>query len=94
MSAPKEGVVLVGAKPTMNYVLATVIQFNQGAERVIIKARGRAISKAVDTAEITRLRFLAGQVEVQEVRIGTEKVGEPGKERSVSTIEIVLVRKT
>ncbi|MCD6510309.1 MAG: DNA-binding protein Alba [Thermoprotei archaeon] len=93
MSAPKEGVVLVGAKPTMNYVLATVIQFNQGAEKVIIKARGRAISKAVDTAEITRLRFLAGQVDVSEVRIGTEKVGEPGKERSVSTIEIVLTRK-
>ncbi len=93
MSAQKEGVVLVGAKPTMNYVLATVIQFNQGADRVIIKARGRAISKAVDTAEITRLRFLAGQIEVKEVRIGTEKVGEPGKERSVSTIEIILERK-
>lgn len=93
MSAPKEGVVLIGAKPTMNYVLATVIQFNQGAERVIIKARGRAISKAVDTAEITRLRFLSGQIEVKEVRIGTEKVGEPGKERSVSTIEIILERK-
>ncbi|RLF25145.1 MAG: DNA-binding protein Alba [Thermoprotei archaeon] len=93
MSAPKEGVVLVGAKPTMNYVLATVIQFNQGAERVIIKARGRAISKAVDTAEITRMRFLPGQIEVKEIKIGTETVGEPGKQRPVSTIEIVLERK-
>ncbi|RLF20275.1 MAG: DNA-binding protein Alba [Thermoprotei archaeon] len=91
-STPKEGVVLVGAKPPMNYVLATIIQFNQGCDRVIIKARGRAISKAVDTAEIVRLRWLPGQVEVKDVKIGTEKVGEPGKERNVSTIEIVLER--
>ena len=76
----------------MNYVLATVIQFNQGVDRVIIKARGRAISKAVDTAEITRTRFLPDQITVKEVKISSEKVGEPGKERTVSTIEIVLER--
>ncbi len=88
----QEGVILVGQKPTMNYVLATVIQFNQGYDRVVIKARGKAISKAVDTAEIVRTRFLPGQVEIKEVKIGSEKVGEPGKERTVSTIEIVLER--
>ncbi|RLE95289.1 MAG: DNA-binding protein Alba [Thermoprotei archaeon] len=89
---PSEGIILVGQKPTMNYVLATVIQFNQGVDRVIIKARGRAISKAVDTAEITRTRFLPDQITVKEVKISSEKVGEPGKERTVSTIEIVLER--
>jgi len=76
----------------MNYVLATVIQFNQGVQRVLIKARGRAISKAVDTAEITRTRFLQNQVDIKNIKIGSEKVGEPGKERTVSTIEIVLER--
>ncbi len=88
-----ENVVLVGNKPTMNYVLATVIQFNQGADRVVVKARGRAISKAVDTAQIVQLRFLQDQVEVKDVKIGTERVGEYGQERNVSTIEIVLARK-
>lgn len=88
-----ENVVLVGNKPTMNYVLATVIQFNQGASKVSIKARGKAISKAVDAAQITQSRFLQGQVEVKDVKIGTERVGEPGQERNVSTIEIVLARK-
>jgi len=89
----QEGTILIGAKNVMNYVLATVIQFNQGAQKVILKARGRAISKAVDTAEIVRTRFLPDQVDITKINIGSEKVGEPGKERSVSTIEIILERK-
>jgi len=92
-AAVGENVVLVGNKPTMNYVLATVIQFNQGADKVTIKARGRAISKAVDAAQIVQLRFLQGQVEVKDIKIGTDRVGEPGQERNVSTIEIVLAKK-
>jgi DNA-binding protein len=95
MSKPKPGenVVLVGNKPTMNYVLATVIQFNQGADKVVIKARGRSISKAVDAAEIVKTRFLANQVEITDVKIGTEKVGEGEQARNVSTIEITLEKK-
>lgn len=89
----EESSILIGQKSVMNYVLATVIQFNQGAKRVSLKARGRAISKAVDAAEIVRTRFLAGQVDIATIRIGSEKVGEPGKERIVSTIEIVIERK-
>jgi DNA-binding protein len=88
-----ENVVLVGNKPAMNYALATIIQFNQGADKVSIKARGRAISRAVDAAQIVQLRFLQGQVEVKDVKIGTERVGEYGQERNVSTIEIVLAKK-
>ncbi len=90
MSA-QEGVILVGQKPTPNYVLAAVMQFSQGSKRVILKARGRAISKAVDAAEIVK-RFLEGKVQVTSVKIDSEKLGEPGKERTVSTIEIVLER--
>ena len=90
MSA-QEGVILVGQKPTPNYVLAAVMQFTQGSKRVILKARGRAISKAVDAAEIVR-RFLEGKVKIADVKIDSERLGEPGKERTVSTIEIVLER--
>jgi len=87
----QEGVILVGQKPTPNYVLAAVMQFTQGSKRVILKARGRAISKAVDAAEIVK-RFLEGKVKIADVKIDSERLGEPGKERTVSTIEIVLER--
>lgn len=83
--------VLVGKKPVMNYVLAVVTQFNQGAKEVHVKARGRAISKAVDVAEIVRNRFIT-DAKVKEISISTEEVqGEKGPTK-VSAIDIVLTR--
>jgi DNA-binding protein len=84
-----ENVVFVGNKPVMNYVLAAITQFNEGANTVTIKARGKAISRAVDVAEILRNRFLQN-LSVQNIAIGTEQVqGESGT-ANVSTIEITL----
>ena len=84
-----ENTVFVGIKPVMNYVLAVITQFNQGGKDVTLKARGKAISRAVDVAEIVRNRFLQG-LSVQNISIGTEELkGERGVV-SVSTIEIVL----
>ena len=60
MQPMNENTVFVGNKPVMNYVLAVVTQFNNGAGEVAIKARGKAISRAVDTAEIALNRFLDG----------------------------------
>lgn len=86
-----ENVVFIGIKPVMNYVLAVITQFNMGSGDVILKARGKAISRAVDVAEITRNRFLQG-LQVQNILIGTEEVqGERGA-TNVSTVEIVLGR--
>ena len=86
-----ENVVFIGIKPVMNYVLAVITQFNMGTGDVTLKARGRAISTAVDAAEVTRNRFLQGLV-VKNIQIGTEEVqGERGA-TNVSTIEIVLGR--
>ena len=89
---PSEGVIYVGSKPTSSYVLAIVTQLSQGSKRVIVKARGRSITRAVDAVELTK-RFTSGKVEVKDIKIGSDKVGEPGKERTVSTIEIVLESK-
>ncbi len=88
-----ESVVLIGSKPLMQYVVTTILQFNRGFRRVVIKARGKNISKAVDVAEIVRLRFLQDEIAIKDVKIGSERLGEPGKERLVSTIEIVLERR-
>ncbi len=67
---------------TMNYVLAVVGQFNMGSEGVVIKARGKSISRAVDIAEIVGNRFVT-DARVQEIRIATEKLpGEDGRPRT------------
>lgn len=84
-----ENVVFIGVKPVMNYVLAAITQFNEGAGEVILKARGKAISRAVDVAEIVRNRFLQGLV-VKSIQIGTEAVQSETGPANVSTIEIVL----
>ncbi|MDI6820264.1 MAG: DNA-binding protein Alba [Candidatus Hodarchaeaceae archaeon] len=84
-----ENVVFVGVKPVMNYVLAVITQFNEGANEVTLKARGRAISRAVDAAEIIRNRFLQG-VAVRNIKIGTEEIQAESRVSNVSTIEIVL----
>jgi DNA-binding protein len=87
-----ENVVFVGNKPVMNYVLATLTQLNEGASEVVIKARGRAISRAVDVAEIVRNRFMPG-VNIRDIRIDTEELdSEQGRRINVSTIEIVLAK--
>ncbi|MEM2020800.1 MAG: DNA-binding protein Alba [Zestosphaera sp.] len=87
-------VVLVGKKPVMNYVLATLTLLNQGVPEIIVKARGRAIGKAVDTVEIVRNRFLPDRVLVRDIRIGSQVVtSAEGRQSRVSTIEIVVSKK-
>lgn len=89
---PETNTVYVGKKPTMNYVLAVVTQFNNGSEEVAIKARGRAIGRAVDVAEIVRNRFLT-EANVRDIEISTEQVtGDDGRTANVSSIEIFLAR--
>ena len=84
-----ENTVFIGRKPAMNYVLAVVTQFNSGSKEVVVKARGRAISRAVDVAEIVRNRFVP-EAEVKDIKIATEAVEEEGRTANVSSIEIFL----
>jgi archaea-specific DNA-binding protein len=85
----KDNTVFVGNKPVMNYVLAVVTQFNNGASEVAIKARGKAISRAVDTAEIAMNRFLEG-VNKKEIVTSTEVIDTDTGKTNVSSIEIIL----
>jgi DNA-binding protein Alba len=89
MSAPNT--VLIGKKPAMNYVLACLTLFQNGVNEVHIKARGRAISTAVDVAEITRKRF-ATEAKVKEIKIDTEQLknAETNTMSNVSSVEIIL----
>jgi DNA-binding protein len=76
----------------MNYVTGVVMQFTtQQASEVIIKARGKFISRAVDVAEVAAKRFLDNSVAVQDIRINSEEfTNNEGKNVRVSTIEISL----
>lgn len=86
----EENTVYIGKKPTMNYVLAVVTQFNSGSDEVVIKARGKSISKAVDVAEIVRNRFVQDS-SVTDIKISTEQLeGEEGRIANVSSIEIFM----
>ena len=85
-----ESTVLVGNKPPMSYVLAVVTQFHNGAENVHVKARGRAISRAVDVAEIVRNKFMT-DLKVSDIAISTENMqGDQGESVNVSAIDIAL----
>lgn len=89
----EENTIYVGNKPPMSYVLAVVTQFNGGSDEVMIKARGRAISRAVDTAEIVRNRFVT-DAKLKDIKIGTESItNEEGRTSNVSSIEIALTTK-
>ncbi|NLI73514.1 MAG: DNA-binding protein Alba [Euryarchaeota archaeon] len=92
MQASDQNTVFVGSKPTSNYVLAVVTQFKFGSTEVLIKARGKAISKAVDVAEIVRRRY-ARDAEVADISISTEEVASnDGRTFRVSSISITLSR--
>jgi len=89
-------VIYVGRKPVMSYVLAVITSFSgSDAKEITLKARGQAITTAVDVAEITKRRFLK-ELEIGEISIGTEEMppreGE-SRPRMVSTMEITLSRK-
>jgi len=86
--------VLIGKKPVMNYVLACITLFHSGAKEVSVKARGKAISRAIDVVEVIRRRFLP-DVKVAKIGIGTDQIApqeESNTLTNVSTIEITLQR--
>ncbi len=93
--AEKSDVIFVGNKPPMSYVLAIITAFSSGATKeVVLKARGQAITTAVDVAEIARNRFIK-ELKVDKIVIGTvEMPPREGENRSrmVSTIEVTLLK--
>ncbi len=84
----EDNVIYVGSKGVMSYVLAVVTQFNQGADEVEVKARGKSISRAVDVAEIVKNKFL-DEINIEDISTKTEKLeNDDGSESKVSAITI------
>lgn len=88
----RENTVFIGRKPVMNYVVACLALFNSGTKEIVVKARGRAISRAVDTVELLRRVFMK-DLQLKGVSLGTEEMTrEEGRKSNVSTIEIMLAK--
>jgi len=87
--------IFIGGKPFMNYVTGVVMQFTtKNADEVIVKARGKFISRAVDVSEVALKRFLEGQIEMKNIAIDSEEFkNKEGRLVRVSTIEITLRRR-
>ena len=92
MNVPSN-VIFIGRNPPMSYVLAVLSGFSSSKEdNVILKARGRAITTAVDVAEISRRRFMK-ELSISKIIIDTEELPQDGGgTRAVSTMEITLSR--
>lgn len=85
-----DNTVYVGSKPAMSYAMAVVTQLSDGFDNVNIKARGKAISRAVDVAEIVRNRFIE-EADVDDITIGTDEIEtDEGDTINVSSIHIQL----
>lgn len=86
--------VFIGNRPFMNYVTGVVMQFTtKGHNEVIVKARGKFISRAVDVSEVAAKRFLDGTVKVNDIKIDSEEFqNKEGRDVRVSNIEITLVK--
>ena len=94
---PENNIVYIGKKPTMAYVMAMTTQAAAGHLEIFIKARGRAISKAVDVLEVSKNMYLK-DYKVESIETATEqrtsKDERTGADVStnVSTISIKLVK--
>lgn len=86
----QSNLVRIGKKPIMNYVTACVTLFNSGNGEVMVRARGQAIEKAIDTVQMLRHSFLKN-VLVKNITLGSEDVTRyDGTRGNISTIEILL----
>jgi len=91
-SQNNENIVFIGKKPVMNYVVACLTFFNAGAKKVTVKARGRAISRAVDTVELLKRAFVK-DLQLQDISLSTEEVTRAeGQKANVSAIEIAVTK--
>jgi DNA-binding protein len=80
---------MVGKKPLSRYVLACLFALQQNGS-VEVRARGRAIPKAIGAVQVLR-EGLVKDLEVKSVDIGTERLqGKDGREIRVSSISIRL----
>ena len=89
MSVKKNNLVIIGKKATLNYVTACLTLFHSGSNNVVLKARGQRISRAIETVQMLKNAFIKN-LEIKDIKIGSQEYYKSGKLRNISTIEIVV----
>lgn len=82
--------IFIGRKPTMNYVLACLTHIQSGGEGITVKARGKAISRAVDVAQLITNRF-ATDIKVSSVVLSTDQV-KSELTNGVSSVPAIVIK--
>ena len=81
-------VIIMGGKPIMSYVTATLAQL-ASLPIVTIAGRGKRITQAIDVSQMIVKRMNEVGYQINDVRISSDSlVSKDGKERPVSKIEI------
>jgi len=85
----EDNIVFIGNKPPMSYVFAVETQFKAGANEVIVKARGKLISRAIDVIEILKNKFML-DIKIKDIHTSTEALKNEKGDVNVSVIAITL----
>jgi DNA-binding protein len=93
LSVKRTDLVVVGRKPVMRYALAVLTSFNRGSTEVVVRGRGRAVTKCVDVVNTLRRSFYK-DLKVEDVRLGTEQLQLGDRTVNVSFIEIRISRRS
>lgn len=88
-----DNIVFIGSKPLVNYIRGVITQFNRGeTPEVVIKSRGKFISKAVDVAEVAKRTLQEKNVFIKDIKISSESFEADGKKTNISTMDITLAK--
>src|SRR3954447_25011586 len=85
--------IFIAKKPLMTYVTATLVQL-ANEPTVIVKARGKSITRAVDVAQIIVKRMDSLGYRISNVKLGSDILNstDSDKPRNVSTIDVSISR--
>lgn len=88
----QDNIIFIGDKPLINYVRSISVQLTaKQSSEVIIRSRGKFISKAVDVVEVAKRRFLEKEgIRVKDIKIASEEFEKDGRKINVSSMDIVL----
>ena len=87
---PTHNVIIMGGKPIMLYVTATLGKL-ASLPIVTIAGRGKRITQAIDVSQMIVKRMNEVGYEISDIRISSDSlVSKDGRERNVSKIEIDL----
>jgi DNA-binding protein len=88
----RSNTIYVGRKPVMAYCMAVMSAMRDDNTEAVLMARGKAISTAVDVAEVVRNQYMSNLI-IKDISIGTEQLeSEDGTPRNISNIAITLAK--